>query len=249
MFNFFVERENLQQNIFYIKGNDYNHIKNVLRMQSGDEFLVSCDGVSNLCRLQDFTADTVLAEILEENYQNTELSTKIYLFQGIAKGEKMEWIIQKCVELGCFEIIPTEMSRCVVKIEEKKKRSKQTRWQAISESAAKQSKRTVIPKVLEPMSFKNALNYAKDLDLVLVPYENKRGMIATKEALQTIKNGSKIGIFIGPEGGFSENEIEALTSISGKTVSLGSRILRTETAAITAVSMCMLYTEMNGETE
>jgi 16S rRNA (uracil1498-N3)-methyltransferase len=249
MFNFFVERENLQQNIFYIKGNDYNHIKNVLRMQSGDKFLVSCDGVSNLCRLKDFTADTVLAEILEENYQNTELSTKIYLFQGIAKGEKMEWIIQKCVELGCFEIIPTEMSRCVVKIEEKKKRSKQTRWQAISESAAKQSKRTVIPKVLEPMSFKNALNYAKDLDLVLVPYENKRGMIATKEALQTIKNGCKIGIFIGPEGGFAENEIEALTSISGKTISLGSRILRTETAAITAVSMCMLYTEMNGETE
>jgi 16S rRNA (uracil1498-N3)-methyltransferase len=141
------------------------------------------------------------------------------------------------------------MSRCVVKIEEKKKRSKQTRWQAISESAAKQSKRTVIPKVLEPTSFKNALNYAKDLDLVLVPYENKRGMIATKEALQTIKNGSKIGVFIGPEGGFAENEIEALTSISGKTVSLGSRILRTETAAITAVSMCMLYTEMNGETE
>ena len=249
MFNFFVEHENLQQNIFHITGNDYNHIKNVLRMQVNDEFLVSCNGVSNLCRLHSFTQDAVLAEILQENYQNTELDTKIYLFQGIAKGEKMEWIIQKCVELGCYEIIPTEMSRCVVKIEEKKKKQKQNRWQAISESAAKQSKRTVIPSVLEPMSFKNAINYAKDLDLILVPYENKRGMVATKEALNHIKAESKIGIFIGPEGGFAENEIEALTSISGKTVSLGSRILRTETAAITAVSMCMLYCEMNGETK
>ncbi len=247
MFNFFVEPENLQDNVFLITGSDYNHIKNVLRMQVGSEFLVNCDGVSNLCRLQDFTTDAVLAEIVQENYQNTELNTKIYLFQGIAKGEKMDWIIQKCVELGCFEIIPTEMTHCVVKLEDKKKKQKQTRWQAISESAAKQSKRTVIPAVLEPMSFKNALNYAKDLDLLLVPYENARGMVATKEALETIKNGNKIGIFIGPEGGFAEAEIEALTSLSGKTISLGSRILRTETAAITAVSMCMLYTEMNGD--
>ncbi len=249
MFNFFVEKENLQQNIFSITGNDYNHIKNVLRMKTDDVFLVSCDGTSHLCRLTSFTDDAVLAEIVEENYQNTELKTKIYLFQGIAKGEKMEWIIQKCVELGVFEIIPTEMSHCVVKIEEKKKKQKQTRWQAIAESAAKQSKRTVIPEVKEPISFKNALNYAKDLDLLLVPYENARGMIATKEALESIKIGSKVGIFIGPEGGFAENEVEALNQISGKTVSLGSRILRTETAAITAVSMCMLHLEMNGETE
>ena len=249
MFNFFVEQRDLQQNVFSITGNDYNHIKNVLRMKIDDVFLVSCDGVSNLCRLVSFTDDAVLAEIVEKNYQNTELSAKIYLFQGIAKGEKMEWIIQKCVELGCSQIIPTEMSRCVVKIEEKKKKSKQARWQAISESAAKQSKRTVIPEVKEPMSFKNALNYAKDLDLLLVPYENERGMIATKEALAYIKKAKSVGIFIGPEGGFAEAEIEALTSLSGKTVSLGSRILRTETAAITAVSMCMLYLEMNGETE
>lgn len=249
MFNFFVEKENLQQNFFSITGNDYNHIKNVLRMKIGDVFLVSCDGTSNLCRLASFTDDAVLAEIVEENYQNTELKTKIYLFQGIAKGEKMEWIIQKCVELGVFEIIPTEMSHCVVKIEDKKKKQKQTRWQAIAESAAKQSKRTVIPEVKEPTSFKNALNYAKDLDLLLIPYENARGMLATKEALESIKIDSKVGIFIGPEGGFAESEIEALTSLSGKTVSLGSRILRTETAAITAVSMCMLYLEMNGETE
>ena len=123
MFNFFVEPEALYENTFSIAGNDYNHIKNVLRMKVGDNFLVSCGGESHLCRLADFTDDSVLAEIVEKNYQNTELGTKIYLFQGIAKGEKMEWIIQKCVELGASEIIPTEMSHCVVKIEEKKLQS------------------------------------------------------------------------------------------------------------------------------
>lgn len=249
MFNFFVESGALNNNTFSIMGNDYNHIKNVLRMQAGDTFLVSCDGKSHLCSLSGFTDDTVLAEIVEENYQNTELGTKIHLFQGLAKGDKMEWIIQKCVELGASEIIPVEMTNCVVKLEEKKKKSKQTRWQAIAESAAKQSKRSAIPKVKEPLSFKNALNYAKDLDLILVPYENKRGMIATKEALASIKNAKSVGIFIGPEGGFETSEIAALEDIGSKTISLGSRILRTETAAIAAVSMCMLYLEMNGETE
>ena len=135
----------------------------------------------------------------------------------------------------------------LVRLNLKKKKAKQTRWQAIAESAAKQSKRSAIPKVKEPLSFKNALNYAKDLDLILVPYENKRGMIATKEALASIKNAKSVGIFIGPEGGFETSEIAALEDIGSKTISLGSRILRTETAAIAAVSMCMLYLEMNGE--
>ena len=218
-------------------------------MQIDDEFLVSCDGTSHLCRLSALTDDTVSAEIVEENYQNTELPIKIHLFQGLAKGDKMEWIIQKCVELGVYEVIPVEMSNCVVKLEEKKKKQKQTRWQAIAESAAKQSKRTIIPNVKEPLSFKNAVNYAKDLDLILVPYENKRGMIATSEALSQIKSGTSVGIFIGPEGGFDPKEIDGLENIGGKTISLGSRILRTETAAITTVGMCMLYTEMKGDNQ
>jgi 16S rRNA (uracil1498-N3)-methyltransferase len=244
MHNFFVTEDLRQGNTFAIEGTDYNHIKNVLRMQIDDTFLVSCDGVSHLCRLADFSGETVLAEIMEENYQNTELPIQIHLFQGLPKSDKMEWIIQKCVELGVAEIIPVEMNRCVVKLEEKKKKSKQTRWQAIAESAAKQSKRTVIPEVSCPLSFKNAMAKAEEMDVLLIPYENHRGMIATKEALDSIKAGQSVGIFIGPEGGFDPAEVESLVNINGQTVSLGSRILRTETAAITAVGMCMLHMEM-----
>jgi len=197
-----------------------------------------------LTNLEDNTAT---AEIIEENYNDTNLPIEIYLFQGLPKADKMELIIQKTVELGVSTIIPTEMSRCVVKIEDKKKQAKQTRWQAIAESAAKQSKRNIIPKVSQPVSYKEALSIAKTMDILLVPYENKEGMTATKRALSQIKNGMKIGIIIGPEGGFDAGEIEAAEAIGGNTISLGKRILRTETAAITTVVMCMLWTEMNEE--
>ncbi len=247
MYNFFVESTAKNQQTFFITGSDYNHIKNVLRMAEGEEFLVSCEGESHLCRLQGFLNDAAIAEILEENFQNTELPVKIYLFQGLPKADKMELIIQKTVELGVSEIIPCEMSRCVVKLDDKKKRAKRERWQAIAESAAKQSKRNTIPEISEPMSFKKALDMAKELDLLLVPYENARGMASTKEVLGEIKCGCSIGIFIGPEGGFEQSEIDTAVEMGAKTVSLGARILRTETAAITAVGMCMLYTEMNGD--
>lgn len=247
MYNFFVKPECRQEQSFVITGSDFNHIKNVLRMAEGERFLVSCEGKSHLCALKCFMGDSAVADILEEDYQNTELPVKIHLFQGLPKSDKMELIIQKTVELGVSEIIPCEMSRCVVKLEEKKKRSKRERWQAISESAAKQSKRNTVPEICEVMSFKTALEKAKGLDLLLVPYENAKGMAATKEALAEIKSGCSIGIFIGPEGGFEQSEIDAALKMGAKTVSLGARILRTETAAITAVGMCMLYTEMNGD--
>ena len=156
----------------------------------------------------------------------------------------MELIIQKAVELGVDTIVPTELSRCVVKIEEKKKKSKRERWQAIAESAAKQSKRNSIPEVTDIKSLNSALEIAKDLDLLLIPYENKNGMSETLEALKQIKKGMKVGILIGSEGGFEEKEVEKAIQIGGKAISLGSRILRTETAAITALSMCMLYSEI-----
>jgi 16S rRNA (uracil1498-N3)-methyltransferase len=161
----------------------------------------------------------------------------------------MELVIQKAVELGAEGIIPVEMNRCVVKIEEKKKKSKQARWQAISESAAKQSKRTVIPEVFDILSYKQAMEKAKEMDLFIVPYESKDGMKSTKNALSKMKQGMKVGILIGPEGGFEEKEIIEAEKNGGEIVSLGKRILRTETAAITALSMCMLYAEMNIEVE
>lgn len=249
MHNFFVNEGNRHGDFYYITDGDFNHIKNVLRMKVGDSFLVSVEGKSDLCTLTELTSDTAIAEITEENYQDTSLPVKLYLFQGLPKSDKMELVIQKAVELGVECVIPVEMSRCVVKIEDKKKKSKQARWQAISESAAKQSKRTVIPEVFDILSYKNALKMAEEMDLFIVPYESKEGMKSTKNALSKMKSGMKVGILIGPEGGFDEKEIELAEGSGGIIVSLGKRILRTETAAITALGMCMLYAEMNIEEE
>lgn len=245
MHNFFVNENQKQNNRYFINGTDFNHIKNVLRMNVGETFLVSENGKSSLCEIEGFETDTVIVKILEKNYNDTSLPIRIYLFQGLPKGDKMELIIQKCVELGCNEIIPVEMNRCVVKIEEKKKKNKLARWQAISESAAKQSKCNKIPEISEILTYKQALEKAKDLDLLLVPYESKNGMEDTKNALNEIKSGMSVGILIGPEGGFDEKEVNEAFEIGGKVISLGKRILRTETAAITSVSMCMLHAEMN----
>lgn len=244
MFNFFATENSRQGDCFYIEGSDFNHIKNVLRMHEGDTLLVSENGKSHLCEITSLSGDVAVVKITEADYQSTEIPVKIYLFQGLPKSDKMEFIIQKTVELGVFAIIPTEMSRCVVKLEDKKKKSKVERWQAISESGAKQSKRNIIPEIMPIMSYKQALEFAKTLDLILVPYESKDGMKSTKDALSKIKDGMSIGIFIGPEGGFDEKEISLATENGGEIVSLGKRILRTETAALTAVGMCMLYTEM-----
>lgn len=243
MFNFFVKENMREGDCYLITGNDYNHIKNVLRMNIGDKFLVSDNGQSHLCEIENILNDTVIAKIINENYNDTSLGINIFLFQGLPKADKMELIIQKCVELGVTGIIPVEMENCVVKLEEKKKASKVARWQAISESAAKQSKRNIIPKIYDVLSYKNALKMAKDLDLLIVPYENEKGMTATKETLLKLKKGMNVGIIIGAEGGFSQKEITNAKEIGADIISLGKRILRTETAAITATAMCMLYCE------
>lgn len=245
MFNFFADNGDRTAGGYLIGGSDYNHIKNVLRLNAGDRFLVSCNGKSDLCEIEDFPSDTVKVKIIEENVNSTELPIEIILFQALPKSDKMELIIQKTVELGVSRIVPVEMKNCVVKLDEKKKENKVARWQAISESAAKQSKRNVIPEISNVLSFSEMLAVAENLDLFLVPYENKEGMNTTKLALDKIKSGMKIGILIGPEGGFTENEIEKAVNIGGSVLSLGKRILRTETAAITSVSLIMLYTEMN----
>lgn len=249
MFNFFAKEAPDSNGSFYISGTDFNHIKNVLRMKSGDKILVSFEGKSYPCTLEDFQGDSACATITDESFRNTELSVKLHLFQGIPKADKMELIIQKCTELGVSEITPAQMSRCVVKLEEKKKKSKTERWQAIAESAAKQSKRSVVPTVNMPLSFKSLIDASSDFDLFLVPYENEEGMLGTKKVLSEIRKGMKIGIVIGPEGGFDEKEISALRDAGCKTVSLGQRILRTETAAITATAMLMLHCETEIEDE
>ncbi len=242
MYNFFSENPIINGN-FRICGGDYNHIKNVLRMKKSERFLVSYQGKSHLCELDGFEDDCVIAKVLEENYQDTSLPIEIYLFQGLPKADKLELIIQKTVELGVDFIIPVEMSRSIVKLDDKKKDGKTARWQSIAESAAKQSKRTAIPTVKKAISFKESLILASQMDLFLVPYESKNGMQDTVDAFKLLKRNMKVGIMIGPEGGFSEDEIEKALKVGGKTISLGKRILRTETAAITTVSALMLYAE------
>ena len=245
MYNFFVDEGSRQGDSFLISGADYNHICNVLRMQVGDTFLVSCCGQSCLCRLDHLEESTVVAQIVEEDYQNTELPIRLHLFQGLPKGDKMEFIIQKTVELGVSEITPVEMSRCVMKLDEKKKKARQARWQSIAESAAKQSKRNVVPEITDVLTYKQALAKIEELDLFLVPYENERGMAATRDALSKIESGMSVGILIGPEGGFDPQEVSQAQQAGAIAISLGKRILRTETAAVTAIGMGMLYAEMN----
>lgn len=245
MYNFFVDEYARTGDSFRISGKDHNHICNVLRMQIGDTFLVSYAGSSCLCRLAQIETNAVVAEIVEEDYRNTELPVRFYLFQGLPKGDKLELIIQKTVELGVAGIIPVEMSRCVMKLDEKKKKARRERWQAIAESAAKQSKRNVIPEVFDVMTYKQAMDKAAEMDLFLVPYENERGMLATREALSRIKPGMSVGILVGPEGGFDDKEIDLARQSGAAVISLGKRILRAETAAVTAVGLGMLHVEMN----
>ena len=244
MYNFFAEPENKTGDGYLVVGADFNHIKNVLRMRTGEEVLVSLNGKSDLCVIEKFMDDAVKLKILQEDYNKSELDLKIYLFQGLPKSDKLELIIQKAVELGSAGIIPVEMSRCVVKLDPRKKASKTERYRAIAESAAKQSKRNTIPEVFEPVSLADALKKASQMDLFLVPYENEDGILSTKQALSKLKDCKTVGILIGPEGGFDEKEIEDAKKAGGKIISLGKRILRTETAAITALSMCMLAAEL-----
>ncbi len=246
MYNFFVKKENIYGDLVTIDGGDFNHIKNVLRFKEGDEFLVSTDGQNSLCKIVAFESNCVVAKIIEKNYMDTSLPIEIYLFQGLTKSDKFELIIQKAVELGVSKIIPVQMERCVAKIEQNKIKQKLERFNAIAESAAKQCKRDFIPQVESPMPLKDALALASSLDLLIVPYENQKGIASTKETLSLIKKSYKVGVLIGPEGGFSDSEI-ALSKNVGKAVSLGKRILRAETASFTALSMLMLYAEMNLE--
>lgn len=237
MYQFFVEDEQVQQDRICIVGGDVNHIGHVLRMKTGEKIRISDQsGRSYFCRILEITEEEVWAQIEDTDEMGTEFSHKVYLFQGLPKSDKMELIIQKTVELGVYTVIPVAMKNCVVKLDDKKAKSKVTRWQAIAESAAKQSKRSLIPEVKMPMSYKEAVAYAKKLDVKLVPYENEHGMAGTKAAMEQIKKGESIAVFIGPEGGFAPEEIEMVRD-EMQLISLGRRILRTETAGIVALAV------------
>jgi 16S rRNA (uracil1498-N3)-methyltransferase len=244
MQHFFVTPDQVQEDRIYIEGSDVNHMKNVLRMHIGEELMIS-DGnnLSYRCRVAQYEDGQAELEILETCPVDTELCSKLYLFQGLPKQDKMELIVQKAVELGAYQVIPVATKRAVVKLDEKKAAKKTARWQQIAESAAKQAGRGYIPEVKPVMSYKEALDYAKELDVLLIPYELAEGMQETKEIIRKIQPGESVGIFIGPEGGFEQEEVQAAIEAGARSITLGKRILRTETAGLTTLSVLMFHLE------
>ena len=243
MYHFFVSEEQINGENAYIEGSDVNHIVNVLRMKPGEELLISVKGDWDyLCKIVDIETDRVNLKVLESMEQR-ELPVNITLLQGIPKSDKLEMIIQKAVELGVSEIIPVKTKRVVVKIDEKKADTKVNRWNAIAESAAKQSKRSIIPKVHEPMSIDNALEIVKDFGVKLIPYENADGIDKTRKILDSMDKTKNIAVFIGPEGGFEESEVERIKNSGFEVITLGKRILRTETAGLALLSNIMIRLE------
>ena len=246
MHHFFVRPEQISGKEAYIEGPDWNHAANVLRVRPGEQVLLSVGEDWNyLCTVRevDRAGQRILLSVLEENQDVRELPVKISLYQGLPKSDKMELIIQKAVELGAARVVPVETARCVVKLDRKKAESKRTRWQAISESAAKQSGRSVIPEIAMPMKYAAALKEAADCDIRLIPYENAEGMERTRKILESVQPGQKIAVFIGPEGGFEETEIRQAEEAGFEAVTLGKRILRTETAGFVVLSLLMAQTE------
>ena len=240
MDRFFTPKNNinLEQNTCIIEGEDVKHISRVLRCKENDKLEV-CDMDNNeyICEIREINKDNILLDIIEKVNIKRESNLKVKLYQGMPKGTKMELILQKLTEIGVDEIVLVQTKRSVTKIDNKKEDKKIERWERIIYEAAKQSKRGKIPTLRGVLTFKEALEDMKNNDLNLCPYENER-TISIKECLKDV-SADTIGIFVGPEGGFEEDEIEKIQDIDGKVVSLGPRILRTETASVVASSIVL----------
>ena len=244
MQHFFVSPQQVKEEKIYVEGSDVNHIKNVLRMKLGEKLTVNDgEGWQYLCEVESYEADMAVLYIVEKSKAETELSSRIYLFQGLPKQDKMELIVQKAVELGAYQVIPVSTKRAVVKLDAKKAGKKVERWQQIAVSAAKQAGRGIVPTVGEVCTYAQALKMAEELDVVLIPYELAEGIEETKKIIAGIRPGQSVGVFIGPEGGFDEEEVKLAMEAGAKPVTLGRRILRTETAGLTTLSLLMFHLE------
>ncbi|MBO5551677.1 MAG: 16S rRNA (uracil(1498)-N(3))-methyltransferase [Lachnospiraceae bacterium] len=238
MYHFFADPSDISDKDIYIRGDDYNHIKNVLRMQQGEVISVS-DGISGneyRCHIEGFADKAVHCRLDFIKKADTELPVRVMLFQSLPKSDKMEFVIQKAVELGVTEIIPVASERCVVRLDEKKASAKVSRWNGIAESAARQSMRGIVPEVKEVMDFSRALSYAGSCDVKLIPYELAEDFERTRHITDSIKKGQTIAVFICPEGGYAEGEITEAQENGVTPITLGKRILRTETAALVVLS-------------
>lgn len=247
---FFVKQEQVNENKqeIKIKGTDVNHLKNVLRIKIEDKIEVcNLENQQNYyCQVKEIEKECITAKILEKIMQTTESNVKVSVFQGLPKAEKMELIIQKAVELGVYDITPVEMKRCIVKLKEKDADKKIQRWQKISEVAAKQCGRNIIPEIHSVISSKDIGNKILEYDVVLVAYEEEK-IITLKEELLKLKQNEqdeiKIAIVIGPEGGLENKDVEDWKENGAKVITLGKRILRTETVALQMLSIIMYELE------
>ena len=243
MHKFFVESNQINDNKIKIMNNDYNHIVNVLRMKKEDNILITNKNTLETynCKIEQINEREVLCNIISVENKEVEMNVKVDIFQGLPKADKMEYIIQKCVELGVHKIVPVNMKYCIAKIKDEDK--KNIRWNTISEVASKQCKRNLIPKIEKSINMTNLYNEIKNYDLAIVAYENEDNT-TIKNVLQENKNVKSIAVIIGPEGGISSDEIDSLKNLGVKIVSLGNRILRTETASIVALSMIVYEFEL-----
>ena len=244
MHHFFVTPSQVKDGDIFVEGQDVNHLKNVLRVKPGEAVAVSDgDNRKYVCTVERYEEGAAVLRICEEQEADTELPSRICLFQGLPKQDKMELIVQKAVELGVSEVVPVVTRRSVVKLDEKKAGKKVQRWQSIAESASKQAGRGHIPKVAQVAGFKEALLQASGLDVLLIPYELAEDMRETKKVIGSIVPGQSVGVFIGPEGGFEREEVEAAIEAGAMPITLGRRILRTETAGLTTLSVLMFHLE------
>lgn len=239
---FFVESKQIKDNKIMILGEDVNHIKNVLRKEVED-IIVVCnkdDTKNYLAQIELLDKELITCNIVKELENDTESNVFINVFQGLPKSDKMELIIQKSVELGAAKITPVRMKRCVVKLTGKDEEKKISRWQKIAEVASKQCERNIVPKIEKIVSIDDICNQIKDYDVVLVAYENEKEN-KLKYELEKFKNKSKnnlkIAIVIGPEGGLEQNDVDILEENGAKVITLGNRILRTETVALSMISI------------
>lgn len=247
MLHLFADPSDVQDELLTITGPEVNHIRNVMRLKPGEEISVSIGGDGEEYRygIESYTEDSVLCRLRFVKDKEVELPVKVLLFQGLPKADKMDLIVQKAVELGAAEIIPVSMERCVVKLDAGKAAKKTARWQTIAESAASQSRRSIIPRVLAPMSMREAVEYAKEqTEVRVIPYELQEDDGSVKQYLESLKEGQSVSIFIGPEGGFTPAEVELAKEAGIRPISLGRRILRTETAGLAILSWLIYILEI-----
>ena len=244
MHRFFTEEINSASGEIRLDGSEARHAAQVLRLCPGNLIDVGAgDGRDYTCRITKISAEEVLAVIEDISGNAAELPVRITLYQGFPKGDKLDLIIQKAVELGAERIVPVWMSRSIVKMDAAKAAKRRDRYQAIAEAAAKQSGRGVIPEVGAFLGMKDAVEEARGLDRILLPYENAKGMNHARSCIEDLSRDAEkgdvqsLGIFIGPEGGFEASEVEMLEEAGALTISLGHRILRTETAGLALLSI------------